>query len=86
MWFTDRDYPKESKKRGEQGRVSLQLTVSKKGVPIACTITKSSGFEALDRKTCDLAVKRARFVIQLDLQGKPMEFRYPITTNWVLAG
>ena len=50
------DYPRESKQRGEQGRVLLEVRINERGRVDAVTVVKSSGFAALDAA----AVKAAR--------------------------
>jgi TonB family protein len=42
------EYPKESKKLGEQGKVILKILVNKLGLPQKIEIVKSSGFIRLD--------------------------------------
>ena len=83
-WFTDKDYPREARERREQGSVAFLMTVDKKGKPAACTVTSSSGSASLDAKTCELAMKRARFYPALDADGRPVESKYPMRTTWSL--
>jgi len=44
-----RDYPRAALLRGEEGRVSMKVLVGQDGKPEAVHITRSSGYEALDR-------------------------------------
>lgn len=44
-----RDYPRAAMLRGEEGRVSMKVLVGQDGKPEAVHITRSSGYEALDR-------------------------------------
>ncbi|MBA3895797.1 MAG: TonB family protein [Sphingomonadaceae bacterium] len=54
-------YPPESLKRGEEGTVFFRVAVDKAGRLMRCAVTRSSGFAALDRATCDLLVETASF-------------------------
>jgi TonB family protein len=42
------DYPKESRKRNEEGTTSTSFTIDKAGTVTAFAVTKSSGFLRLD--------------------------------------
>lgn len=54
------DYPKLSKRAGEEGRVLLKVLVSVEGRPDSVEISKGSGFERLDTAALN-AVKQWRF-------------------------
>ncbi len=56
-----RYYPLKSIRRGEEGSVEFQVTLNRAGSLTSCKITKSSGFPALDERTCDIMVETARF-------------------------
>jgi TonB family protein len=56
-----RSYPAASLRRGEEGAVEFQVALDREGNIKSCAITKSSGFPALDERTCDLMVEKARF-------------------------
>lgn len=60
-WFTDNDYPAGARSQGEQGRVTIVVTVGADGRPTACRVTVSSVHPDLDKATCDIAVKRGRY-------------------------
>jgi TonB family protein len=60
-WFTDDDYPAAASQKRAQGRVVAALTVDNDGRLKACKIVASSGDPDLDRGTCDVARKNARF-------------------------
>ncbi|MFN3389525.1 MAG: energy transducer TonB [Allosphingosinicella sp.] len=55
------EYPKESLQRGEQGAVGYRVKIDRRGNPLSCEITQSSGFERLDLATCAMLMERARF-------------------------
>jgi periplasmic protein TonB len=54
------EYPKLSKRAGEEGRVLLKVLVSAEGRPESVEISKGSGFERLDTAALN-AVKQWRF-------------------------
>lgn len=54
------EYPRLSKRAGEEGRVLLKVLVSVEGRPESVEISKSSGFERLDNAALN-AVKQWRF-------------------------
>jgi TonB family protein len=58
------DYPAEAD--GQSGTVSYEVSVAPNGVPAACTIARSSGVEALDRRTCDIVMTRGIFIPATD--------------------
>jgi TonB family protein len=85
-WFPPNSYPAESKRKREQGRVSIQLKVNRLGVPIACKIVGSSGFPGLDLSTCNLAIANAKFVPARDPRGQPTEATYDVpAVRWELG-
>lgn len=55
------NYPRVSKRRGEEGKVLLKVQVSAQGKPIKIQLHRSSGFKRLD-KAAQQTVKRWRFV------------------------
>jgi len=54
-------YPDAARRRGEQGRVMLHVSVSADGLPTEVELAHSSGHHALDEAAVS-AVKRWRFV------------------------
>jgi TonB family protein len=53
-----------------QGTTVFAVLVDPNGKPADCTITKSSGFEQLDKQTCWVAMKRVRFTPASDPTGQ----------------
>lgn len=84
-WFTPEDYPPEAQKNGIEGSAVFEVDVDPQGRPTDCRITKSSGSPVLDRTTCDVVLKRARFKPAMR-RGKPVAGRYSKTTSWRLEG
>jgi TonB family protein len=62
------DYPAAA--HGRSGTVTYAVTVSPTGLPRDCTVTISSGVEALDRRTCDIIMTRAIY-IPAEVDGAP---------------
>ena len=84
-WFPPNSYPAQSKRKGEQGRVSIELSVNASGMATACRVVGSSGFSGLDLATCDLAIANARFVPGRDARGRPVEAKYTLPgVRWEL--
>jgi TonB family protein len=71
--FIFSQYPARALAAGEQGSVRFRAEVDEKGNVLACKVTESSGFERLDRETCDLIVDHASFKPTVDNEGKPRE-------------
>jgi protein TonB len=66
------DYPAASLRAGEQGEVKLEITVATDGRVGGCAVLRSSGFARLDRTTCQLLARRARFWPALAADGTPV--------------
>lgn len=60
-WVTLDDYPAAALRDGKEGTVQFQLDVTSSGLVGKCTIISSSGHSDLDRETCTLIQRRARF-------------------------
>ena len=60
-WYTFDDYPMKAFEREWQGTAAMTLLIGTDGRPHSCTIDKSSGYDILDRQTCWVALKKARF-------------------------
>lgn len=77
-------YPASALEAGEQGIVGLEIRVDAAGKPTTCTVTKSSGFKALDDATCPLVTSKGDFTPALDQEGKPTMGRYAGSFLWNL--
>lgn len=78
----DRDFPTKLIENGDGGVVSAHLTVSPEGRVSGCKVTETSGSEALDKLTCDIAARRARFTPAHDAEGKPAAGDYWVAVTW----
>ena len=81
-WYSYADYPAGARSRGEQGRVTIVLTVGADGRPTACRVTVSSVHPELDKATCDVAMKHGRYVPQ---PGKGDRFSV-LALDWRMGG
>jgi protein TonB len=76
-------YPDASKRAGEEGRCTVQMTVSADGRVTAESIQQSSGFPRLD-EACLKAVHGQRMLPATE-QGKPIEKTVSIPIAWKLS-
>ncbi|MEN2786439.1 TonB family protein [Sphingomonas qilianensis] len=67
-WVSAADLP--SSTMDAAGGVVVALDVADTGRPTSCSIEKSSGSAVLDRKICQLALARARYLAAVDDQGR----------------
>ncbi len=83
-WFNSADYPAESRRLGQEGTVAFDLDVDPIGLAGKCNITSSSGHSLLDKHTCILAIRRARFEGAKTAAGSEAWGRYQGRFKWVL--
>jgi protein TonB len=79
------DYPDEAIRNDEQGKSGFVLSIDRRGRVTDCTITKSSGSRSLDRATCSIMSRRARFTPARNDTGQTVESTYHSSVSWVLA-
>ena len=84
--FIFRQYPPRAKAAGEQGTVRFRAEVDAKGNVMACKVVAGSGFERLDRETCDLIVDHATFKPTLDSEGRARAAIHDGIVNWRIPG
>jgi protein TonB len=83
-YVSDADYPAEAVRREEQGVTRFRLTVTADGRVSDCSVTGSSGSNALDSATCRLMKSRARFAPARDSDGRPTTDTVSNAIKWVL--
>lgn len=83
-WVTNDDYPRTAIVREQEGSVGYTLGVNADGRVDECRITASSGFEALDRATCRLIERRARFRAGTDNSGAAVAGTWRGTVSWTI--
>jgi protein TonB len=83
-WISNRDYPNDARVAGEEGMVGFRIDIDTQGQPTACTITASTGSASLDRRTCDVLMRRARFTPHYDVNDVPIASRWNQRFRWAL--
>jgi TonB family protein len=68
--FNMDDYPPSAIRRGAQGRVTVEISISEFGIPDGCRVLASSGDAELDDATCRIYMRRLRFIPAIDREGK----------------
>ena len=81
-WVMTEDWPSAALREGREGIAAYALDVGIDGLPIACSITTSSGHEDLDERTCTLLMRRARFEPAKDVKGNPMRSVFTGRMRW----
>ncbi len=76
------DYPNASWLAEEEGLVRYSVDVDAQGNPSDCVVTESSGFPALDAKTCEIVIERGAFDPALDEDGNAIESTFTEVHNW----
>lgn len=80
-WITDRDYPPEAGRNRVRATVRIALQVGEEGEVTGCRIIRSGGTRLLDRETCRLVSKRARFTPAIGPAGS-FTAEYQTTIHW----
>ncbi|MEI9850855.1 MAG: energy transducer TonB [Sphingomonas sp.] len=83
-WVTNDDYPPAARRAEQQGVTGFRLDVDAAGKVSNCTITKSSGFAALDNAVCSLMRRRARFSPAEDVNGNKVPDSWSNRFRWEL--
>lgn len=85
-WVVPDDYPGKALRLMHDGRVKADVEVSKRGTVRRCRTRISSGYAELDRATCSLLVRRARYLPARDAQGRPRATTDSYSFIWVHPG
>lgn len=67
--FAPGDYPPASRRAGEQGDVTVRLTISPFGRVTRCAVLASNASDSLESATCAVLSRRARFAPAVDASG-----------------
>lgn len=62
LWVSAADYPEAAKAEKASGLVSFVLEIDEAGSVSGCRVLNGSGSKALDKGTCSLMRRRARFM------------------------
>jgi protein TonB len=83
-WITDSDFPDLARRQALHGTTVYRLDIDAEGKVTTCTIVRSSGAPLLDRTTCRLLLKRARFIAAQDGRGNNIPATYTAPFTWYL--
>ncbi len=81
-WITDNDYRPSWISREFSGVAGFTLEIDRQGRISDCTITRSTGYSALDDATCRLLRSRAEFSPAKDSSGAIVPGTYSSSVNW----
>lgn len=81
-WITNDDYPPAALRAREQGTVVMDLRIDRLGRVENCEVSGSSGSALLDKASCSLVQRRARYTPATDENGDPTSSTDRITFRW----
>lgn len=82
-WFTSQENPKTALQVAERGHVAYAIDVAPDGTAIRCT---PQGSTDLERKVCELVMKKARFSAAKDDQGRAAYGLYDGVASFLMPG
>lgn len=82
-WIKPDAYPAEALRVNEQGLIVSLLEVDATGKPRTCRVTSGVDTPILNKVTCDMLLKGARFVPAKDKDGKPIASVFESRHRWV---
>jgi protein TonB len=80
--LTDADYARTSHPRGAEGTVYIAFRVRADGSVDQCSVTRSSGYPAIDAATCRLVEQRFRFRPARDSSGQTIDYTLNTDFTW----
>ena len=80
------DYPVEALQAYKQGTTRIKLEIDRNGGVRNCKVVESSTVPSLDRRTCELFERRARFEPARDDKGSARAATLEIPVRWQLRG
>ena len=84
-WFDfAEDYPMKAFEKKWEGITQFQLLIAPDGAIVNCAVTKSSGYEEFDTKTCFLTQKRVEFRPARNAEGQPVYGVYRGEVRWAM--
>lgn len=83
-WVTESDYRSSWINRGMVGVTRFRLELAADGRVQSCAVTGSSGYAELDKATCVLVARRARFDPAKDRTGAKVGGSYSSSVRWQL--
>jgi TonB family protein len=85
QWFGPDSYPPEALRNREEGTVGVSIAVDANGVPTGCSVTKTSGYAALDQGTCSIFLAHVRYRPGTDSKGRAIPSTWTGSVAWRLA-
>jgi TonB family protein len=82
--FSADDYPRSALQSGEKGTVTVMVWVDRDGRVSMCAPIENSGSPSLDRTTCSIIQRRARFTPARDSSGAAVADRVVARIKWDL--
>ena len=83
-YFSQDDYPAAALRGEEQGIVTARIDIDPRGRVANCTVTASSGSNALDAATCRIMRSRVRYRPARNRRGRPVPGLAFIHVTWQL--
>lgn len=80
--FASDDYPDEALDNDDQGQVGIAIRTDPKGAITDCVVEETSKSKVLDKQTCEIVRKRAKFKPALDRQGRAAAGEYRSRIVW----
>jgi TonB family protein len=84
-WFSAADYPMQAVRARLAGSVLTRLIIGADGRVAECFVVEGSGAPVLDRRTCELLLRRGRYEPALTASGEPVRAMSSVRIHWVLA-
>lgn len=81
-WITANDYPAEAIRSHQQGDVTIVWRIESNGEVHDCRVVESSGSRSLDTTSCNLILRRARYLPAIDRSGRPVAAWDRLTFHW----
>lgn len=84
-WFDfAEDYPMKAFEKKWEGITQFRLLIAPDGNIVDCTVTKSSGYQEFDTKTCFLTQRRVEFRPARNSEGQPVYGVYRGEVRWAM--
>lgn len=81
-WVTNNDYRSSWITRQWEGTAAFRLSIGADGKVKDCVITRSTGFDALDKATCTLVSRRAKFDPAKNDRGEAVGGSFSSAVRW----
>jgi protein TonB len=81
-YFSVDDYPLRERRSGAEAQVGFALVIGPDGRVSRCTVTASSGSRRLDRATCEILERRARYSPARSVMGVAIDGRDSGIISW----